>query len=443
MTQIENAELQQGISYLRENTDGFKIPYNQLPSLSHETITEKIWNDAKWNPPDGSIFTTPDPEGSPKPTWEQIKVAVANYRVLKLKQLAEQRFSEPATTYLPDWPNSVRAEIADQDHILHDGDEVFVHGGIDRMTGLLQMVESSNESGQPIPHILMRDEGNQPINIYSQEQIRPLLTALAHRKNMVESGHNSVMRDYQAIADIRDDQTKTLDERLTAGNNAITFIQSYRTHLETAIAAYDKDALPADLDTLRDVYIERLEATALARAKWIRMAITEQANKLPETCQDQKTALEQVSQAEIDASIAVFGSSTVEAAKTAYDAGVSAINRVSPNNVAEYLIGATPLGANPVPQTHDGNGITIWADHPADANIDKPIILRIDLSRDGRKISRGFGVSFYQPKEGETRAGQTINFDETRAGQTITLDCRARSRCGPSDMQITVNVPAL
>ena len=413
---------------------GIKKPFAIIIQNSEggALFSKEQWENYPWNPPPG--HSVADPDADPKPIWETLVVYHNEFFALpraieKAKSMVNGRGLE-----------FIRNSIADTDHLAHDGNEVFVHGGIDRMTGLLQMVENSNESGKPIPYIRMRDEGNQPVNIHTQNKMRPLLDALAHRKNVVESAHNKVMQDYQAIASIRDDETKTLDERLTAGNNAITFLENYRTHLQTAIDAYDPATLPTDLDELRDYYIENLEAVALARQRWFRGVLTEQGQKIATSCADEETSLRNVAAAERAASVAVFGKDTAAEMKTEYDKGVAAINDVHPIRAPEFLLGATPLGSRPDDQQLSVTSVTVRADHPIGSPLSDNVSLRPSLSQNGKKLASRRGLTVERVQTG-TQAGVAITFDTAIwAGQTVDVEFVARSMCGPSMLNVRVIV---
>ena len=320
---------------------------------------------------------------------------------------------------------------------------MFVHGGLDRMSGLLQMVENANESGKPLPFIRMRDDGNQPVHIHTQSKMRPLLDALAHRKNVVESAHNKVMQSYQVFATGRDDDTLTLDRRLLYAEDCVRFLENYRARLESAIAAYDPDELPTDVEELRDVYVERIEATALARAKDFRQALTEQGVKIGDSCDDERDAIRRVALAERNAAIDILSADDATEMKTAYDAGLASIAAVVPANIPEFLIGGTPLGANPSNQQVSVASLTVWCDHPVDAAITRPVGLGFAISKDGakyRNADRKITVSRSTLAEGETRRGVTLGFDASLSGQVFDIDFTGRSPCGQSRLQVRVIV---
>ena len=340
-------------------------------------------------------------------------------------------------------PAYERSRLADVDYVDSRGDEVFVHGGLNRMTGLLQMVENANESGKPLPFIRMRDDASQPIHIHTQSRMRPILDALAQRKNAVESAHNKVMQAYHSLARIRDNTALTTNVRLAHANYCLNFLNDYKAKLEAELAAYDPDELPTDVEDLRDLYVERIEATALARAKDFRQALTEQGVKIGDSCDDERDAIRRVALAERNAAIDILSADDATEMKTAYDAGLASIAAVVPANIPEFLIGGTPLGANPSNQQVSVASLTVWCDHPVDAAITRPVGLGFAISKDGakyRNADRKITVSRSTLAEGETRRGVTLGFDASLSGQVFDIDFTGRSPCGQSRLKVRVIV---
>jgi len=205
-----------------------------------------------------------------KPTWEEILQWLNGANIQEIAD--KKRFLEDAfydnyvgLNYEFDGsyePNYIRSKLSGGQTVNIDGVETHVHGGVDRMTGLISMVEDANESGETIPLVVMRDENNNPIEIYTQEEIRPILNKVRQRKNIVESAHNKVMQKYQEIVNRRDNQNDSVENRLVAANEGLDFLRDYRNLLNDEIENYDSDALPVNLETLKAVYQERIEARA-------------------------------------------------------------------------------------------------------------------------------------------------------------------------------------
>lgn len=305
--------------------------------------------------------------------------------------------------------------------------------GLDHMTGLLQMVEQANIAGDLIPHIVLRDSNNKSKSIHTQEQIRQVLEVVAERENRVESAHNTVMQGYQEIASIRDDESKTLDDREKAAKQAREYARMYRKHLEAAIKAYDPDALPTDLPILKQVLQERLEANALARTKEIKGVLTQQGVDLPQSCLDEGEALEKVSMQQRLGAMNIRMAATTEAATNAYDSAVEEIGKASPLN--------TPVWVNengaPVTNFEFTGNTTLIARHPR-LSRSRTIPGPVEVGAVVVQAQQGSDVGFKFKFDG-------ADFKQTevilKAGSSGTAKWKLSSRsvCGPSpDIEVSI-----
>lgn len=454
---MNNRELDNAIRWLVKNRN-FVLPYNKYPGSLNEQIygsqepaaSNLTWEQYQWNPPQFSRYEERDttPGASRKPTWNDLQEGLRNYNFetqldenIRQANLILNDYGYPGAEN--EFVKDVREELADINSISFDGENVAVHGGLDRMSGLLQMVENANESGHPLPYVRMRTDSNKPIDIFTQQRIRGFLSTLADRKNQIESAHNSVMEEYGAITKVRDNPSESNSRRIEYSKRALTYIKQYRSHLETAMAAFDPDSLPTDVDELINVYVERIEAAALARQKHAKQVVTEQGNKLLPSCNDEADTLTRISRAEREAAIDIFSADTAAEAKAAYDAGVTAINAIFPTNSPEFLLNGTPLGRHPADQQLSVTSLTLWADHPSGLGLTRPVGLGFNITQDGAKIRDRSGITIQRsgPGADETRRGITVTFDPSiRAGQTIDLEFFGRSICGISELKVRVIV---
>jgi len=433
--ELTNLELQSAIIWMEKN-QGLVTPY-QTPVFSDGK--ENAWNDYQWNPPLSSGKTVHDPEASEKPLWDNIILAWKNYQIDKLKEQTEnllekkkQSFGDASPPYV------VRQNLTDTDTIEIDGVETHVHGGLDRMTALVNMVEDANEANIHIPHIVMRDEGNQPIQIHTQSEIRKILQAISLRKNKVESAHNLVMQQYQEIANVID-ATDDADERLQAAEQANAFIKGYAGHLKTQMDAYNKDALPTDLETLKLVYQERLESHALGRSKYFKGVLSQQGIDLHPSCNDEAVALEKVAAASTVGHIHISEAETSEEAKTAYDNAIAAINLIFPAHTPEFNINNTLYNDNPGTLDVTAASLSVIADHPAGQGLTTPISIGIKIfDEDDQRVR--IPLIRTAPGQGETRRGFAISPPTEDIGKTYRIELSARSLCGPTDLTINYTV---
>ncbi|MCY3725014.1 MAG: hypothetical protein OXF95_00030 [Rhodobacteraceae bacterium] len=274
-------------------------------------------------------------------------------------------------------PHRVRRSLIKTGTINIDGKEIHINGGLDRMPALLQKVEQSNEAGTYLPHIILRDEDNNTVHIHTKEDIRTFLTEAASKTNHVESAHNRVIEKYQEIADIRDDETQDIDNRLEKAEESHKFAKDYEIHLKTEMASYDPDTLPADLPTLKKVYIERLEAVALKKNAEFKNAISQQGVDLPESCDDQVNATRKIAVIKQTSQLMINVLDTVEKAKAEYNSAITKMNNVSPLNTPLFLdsegVGITS------PHSHSGtNPLVIKVDNPT--GIDSPINVQVETT---------------------------------------------------------------
>ncbi len=268
------------------NVYGLKVPYGEHRILTPETsMTEEGWGKYQWNPPPlyADRYIAPDPDASPKPGWPDL---VKWWRVSKI----DAKYGD-SVHYLRVAADPTRRQITDQAKLDVGGRSVHVGDGLDHMTGLLQMAEQATAAGSTLPHIVLRDGDQLKRSVHRQSEIRTILEATARRENVVESAHNAVLARYHALERIKDDETESLDDRENAASKMLALAMNYEAELKKELAAYDPDALPSDLDVLKEVYIERLEAAATGRQQHIKGALTQQAIDNWASCIDQDKAL--------------------------------------------------------------------------------------------------------------------------------------------------------
>jgi len=466
-TELTNNELQRAINWMRAN-ERLLIPYGFLPGSQNllvyphvELGNESAWQEYQWNPPQYSHYTGPDTGASEKPSWNNIILAWKNQQIDDLKEQTENLL-ERTVQYFGDAPppHVVRQNITDTDTINIDGVETHVHGGLDRMTALVNMVEDANEANIHIPHIVMRDESNQPIQIHTQSEIRKILQAISLRKNKVESAHNLVMQQYQAIADRRDaiytipsdpveaekEKTRIADLKLLAAEQANAFIKGYAGHLKTQMEAYNKDALPTDLETLKAVYQERIEAHALGRVKDLREVLTQQGIDLPASCNDEAEAMRKIAVAERNGGIAVNSAESVADATTAYDSAVQKINSIHALNTPTWIIQGTAYDAFHAPAVEiAGDSLTVEAEHPAVLNAaDNEDLIKVMLRFTrvyNRTQDKGVAIAIRSRSTSSPKASKVQYIPQQVAiGDVIEFTLKATNLCGYSEIRVDLTI---
>ena len=86
-----------GIFWLEE-TKGLKKPFN-FP-VHQRVNTEEAWDAYRWNPPGEYPYNTnspPDPNASPKPTWQELVDANAAYKLIDRRTICLSHAYQAAT----------------------------------------------------------------------------------------------------------------------------------------------------------------------------------------------------------------------------------------------------------------------------------------------------------------------------------------------------------
>ena len=345
-------------------------------------------------------------------------------------------------------PSYIRDQLSGGQTVNIDGVETHVHGGVSRMTGLISMVEDANESGEVIPLVVMRDENNNPIEIHTQEEIRPILNKVRQRKNIVESAHNKVMKMYQDVVDRRDDENADIDDRLLAADQGLQLLRDYRNLLQTEIDNYDSGALPDDLNKLKMIYQERIEAHALGHTKKVRGVLTQQGIDLPASCVDEANALQKVSVESVKGHITVDLATTNEEATTAYNNAISAIDSIWPLNTPLWKIEGTSYVARPsVAVALTESSITIEAFHPPvldAANNDD--LVKVKIASQAQKIVNDVpgpvGLSLTS-RTAENPKGSKVTYTPqgVQSGDLVRFIFTGRNLCGPSEITVNLTIP--
>ena len=375
-----------------------------------------------------------DPDAFAKPTWDELQAA------LKLLNDQDKFHDLKMEHHITDESEKVKRRIT-ENAVLGGLGKLHVGNGLDHMTGLIQMVEQSNISGSRIPAIVLRDENHKPKSLYLQSQVRDLLAEVTERENIVESAHNRIIGPIFEKHDSAFDETKTWAERLALMEEYATMVENYETLLEAEMEKVTPDALPEDLATYRLVHIERLEAKANERIKYMKGVLTQQGIDLDPSCDDEADAIRKVSVASRLGSHAVANAQSKEDAAAAYDEAVKAINETTPLNTPVWNIGGVEVAtSNPKdPFEVSGTGILISADHPANTDIPGRCAMGIPKARD--KTTRApVALSQTISRKGETGIQIMITPVGRSTGDVTMIETTARNLCGPS--MVTVELTA-
>ncbi|MYA88749.1 MAG: hypothetical protein F4X97_09920 [Boseongicola sp. SB0662_bin_57] len=393
-------------------------------SLGRTKTSETWWNELPWNPPQGYESLGVDPKASDKPEW-----ATVQERAILLL-LAEQRRANESTMR-GGYTERHRARFGDAP-IMAGAASVHVGAGISHMAGLAHLASRAGLAGTHMPNVGLRDEGHDPITLWTQAELHDMLGALAERENAVQAAHNALAKQYHDLVAKRDDETLSAADRYAASNRVDEWIGEYRRHLEKAVAAVVLDALPGDLPTLRAVLTERLEAAATGQQKRIKGALSQQAIDNWAACVEVDQALREVALECAVGAQRIGNASDPAKAKAAFSAAVRAVEAVSPVNIPE------------VTHTIAGRRVTIRAVNPtADPAIRGPVtVLSTSVaSTDGSTITGKVTASDGLPvKDSDPRLSHWDFADDY--GGKVRIGIEVRNVCGPATHEVDLEVTA-
>lgn len=436
-----------------------------IATLGAET-TEAEWNALPWTVKKGV---------SPKPTWGALKVLVQERAVDKDIETAEQ--FHRLHKFVP-------LEFTDAPHVTVDGKRLHIGTGADHLTGMLALLEQATQAGEHLPLVTLRDDQHRPHAVYLTSSVRALWSRLARQKNAAESAHNTTIRQYFDLQAKAEDRKRPLKERAKAAAELRAFSEHYVDHLKRAVAAYNPEALPADLAELKLVLCERIEAAAMRQVKAIKGAVSQQGVDLPESCADEARALEEIARerklgaleikaAEDEIYIRKNGAWTkvtdvaalpdaeehsgvgrpapstgadgdhfrrtqsgITAAKAAFAAAVKKIQAVTPLNVPVWKIGATTFATPGATHSVSGREVVIDAIHPAGVTIPGRVAIEQFVKRQGDS-SGGIRI-LHGAIPGDATGARARVRVAAQEKKPVTFEIAASSLCGPTTLTVTL-----
>ena len=413
--------LYQALTRMVEQSD-LRLPYGSRPIrdswYAEGSLTGAEWRTVKWNPPEGTEFTEPDPNASPKPTWAQI-VAAYTEIVLYHAKYDQTRFAREIT-------NSIRTRVTDRT-IEFGGEMLHIGDGLDHMAGLDTMATHSMLAGRVLPQVVLRDENHVPRTIWTQAALQEFLSDVALRENQVEAAHNSIIAELHKQAAIRDDETQSLAKREAALNKVQAFIDNYKTALEAAMGAIDLTTLPADLTELKGKLRDMLEAAGMRHVKFLRGVVSQQGIDLPAACDDAEDAERKVAQEVWHGGNAIQDAETVAKAKTAFNRAETSIERIKALNTPTFHLRE------------------LTAEQPSPARFTKKKLLLTvrnpemevgAISLHGQVVSGNANLNVTSKTVNEIECDVEIGTAEA------TMDVVARNLCGPSVLRVTLTPPS-
>ena len=393
---------------------------------------------ADWNPPRWQGLKPPPFEHAPpKPTFEQIITAYREWVLLEEASVLPPD-GRGVHSRLAELREAAKARVGDAAIDL-DAEAVHVGSGLEHMTGLMHLAEDGNLAGNHLPPVRLRDAQHAPRDVWLAREVRKLLGAVADRENRMESAHNVLVRKRMENVEAIKDATLPIAEREAAFDYVQDLDSHYAERLSAEMAKYDPDALPSDVETLRALYVERLEAHAMGRTKYLMKAATQQGVDRGPSCVDEERAVQEVAKQCVIGTLEIEATESAADAKSAFDAAKAAIDIVEALNIPVWHIGAEKWIASGAEVSRSGRTVTVSARHPIGATIAGRVTIGIFSAyyEDGSAV---FGTRFTRtavPGDAKGhRAVITLRQGETR---TVVVDVFARNLCGPSKFTVKLS----
>ncbi len=323
----------------------------------------------------------------------------------------------------------------------HPDSDLHVGDGLAHMPALTQ-IGMNQLSGATVPPVVMRDKASTASRkMWLQSEISGFVSGLALHTNVVESARNVVRLRAEALrATINDpdgglDPTATEEEKLEAREDAMDGLEilTATPNLEKAIneeiAKHGQDALPDDLPTLQAVLIERIEAAAMARTKYLMKAATQQGIDRGFSCVDEERAVKEVATQCVLGTIEIKRTESNDDAKAAFEAAKASIDSVTVVNTPVWQIDGTDYAANPPDAVAvTGSKVTVLAKHPDGQTIPGNVAL----------ASLGSEPITVTKKTPTDTTAWMVEIAPTTPtpGQTVKIFLTAENLCGPSEIEI-------
>ena len=450
---METVEFTSGLVHLMDTVGGISFPHDQVPGNGYPTdlvFNQERWDNYQWNPPGSNPrhFPEPDPNASPKPSWETVKKWVQEYEIRRPVREGAHRPKIGISLF-----TKILAEES-HDHPDHETN-IDVGKGIESMPAISYLIDQSNQAGNILPKMVLIDESNTNLELWTEGQVRHLLDGIAYRRNRAESARNIVRKNLVGMIEKINNADADLAERkkLSKMLSDLDYLHSYNSEKDrqkgiSAARELFKDALKEvddsfeqfpedDLELARDVARGRVEAVSNAHVEHLKNAVTQQGMDLPESCVDQQTAVVKVGNLAQRYKLEIEMADTVERAKAIYLTAQEAVENVTVLNTPIYaLINFNEIEADTVRLVADSAGkAKIIAKHPRTTPPIEGIIsvrpIPVDVPSNG-------GVSTSLKRDESSFTHAEIEFTNTSSDDHF-WQIVARNICGPSRI-LTIEV---
>ena len=391
---------------LASNETKQAVPTGNYPR-NYSKTTEAEFNNILWDTNFDTI------------TWED---AVKYYKYATLHSLTDSHSEEDDLRESEiDRHRKISKKVVEEAPIdIHTGE------GIGHMSGLAYLVEHSNMAGEGMPVVELRKLSGGTESVFTKKRLREVLNKASRSENIVESSHNIVMGRKASFDSIWQDHSLDYSVREQAAREAGSINFNYRRLLKEEIDRFDQNAVPTKLIDLKEVLIERLEAIALARIRYLRGVSTQQGIDLPATCQDAADAERSIALFRYKGALQINAADTIDNINRQFELYRSNINNVVVGNSPYFTLENEQGELSSTYSATSRNGVLILTARQNEA-----------LPKDVLQVSgTGHNGSFAIAKT----ASHQINFRLTADdGKSAVFDIVARNLCGPTKIKVNLN----
>ena len=316
--------------------------------------------------------------------------------------------------------------------------ELHTGAGLEHMPALIHAVSAGDLAGAHFaPAVMRHRNGPGTAALWTRDEAHELLGRLTDQTNRAESAYNIVQQRYLEISQPLLDENGMLGEDATkeqiliakeaAIQKAHAFIQPDSIDSEFEKALTSLSELPDDLPTLRKVLSGRLEETAMAHVKYMRGVVTQQGIDLPDACDEVADASKKAARLTFFHQQEISESETVEAAKTAFEKGKTAIEAIKPLNTPTFHLREL-TAEQPSPARFTRKKLLLTVRNP------EMEVGAITLH--GQVVSGNANLNVTSKTVNEIECDMEIGTAEA------TMDVVARNLCGPSVLRVTLTPPS-
>ena len=254
------------------------------------------------------------------------------------------------------------------------------------------------------------------------------------RENAVISASALIRQKLNDLIEFTRVEENDLDERYQASLEAQDITANVEEHMRKAVADFDPNRLPTDVDALKPVLQERLEAVATRKVADLKSAATQHGIDLPASCTDEENALKAVARQRALGSIRLDMADTTEKATAEFAKWEKRINAITALNTPTWDVQQTKYDANPdssIPVL--ANTIVVEAIQP------DGVLGGVTWGKIGARDSNGDQAELILTAltaSHKDNAKRAISPKNLKAGEVLTVTIRARNLCGKSTVVV-------